>query len=71
MSKSKHFNRSIEPVRANIGDVATVMGISPRTVLRRVEEGEIPRPVKVNNKNFWNYQEIKSIAASIFESVAA
>ena len=64
--KSKHLNKLIEPVRATTGDLAVIFGCSVRSIPRKVENGEIPKPVQVNGKNFWNFQEVKFIAESIF-----
>jgi predicted DNA-binding transcriptional regulator AlpA len=47
------FNALPEPDYLTLNDVAAKLGISPKTVRRRILDGSIPEPQRIGNKLRW------------------
>jgi len=55
------------PALIKIGDIATSLNVSARTVTRLVKNGEIPPPVKLGHLNRWHRSVLDIIATSGLE----
>lgn len=49
----------------NVKEFAKVLCISRRTVYRWVDEGLLPRPIKVKNLSRWLHSEVQNVVAGL------
>lgn len=44
----------------NSVEIARMFGVSSRTINRYQREGKIPKPIKMGNRNMWEYDKVTS-----------
>jgi excisionase family DNA binding protein len=52
-------NTDIEPLTLDAIEVAQLLGVSKRTVYRLLDEGQIPKPIKLRNATRWRRSDIE------------
>ena len=54
-----HTNEELQ----GAGVVSRRCGVTPDTLMNRAERGTMPKPIKINNRNYWKRSEVDAVVA--------
>jgi excisionase family DNA binding protein len=56
---SQVIDLNVRPLTLDVREVAQLLGVSKRTVYRMLDDGEIPKPIKLRNATRWRRTDIE------------
>ena len=62
---NRHSNPAPQPIYQSITDLVLLTGLSRSTILRRVEDGTLPKPFKIGFRTFWVRSEVMTALSKL------